>query len=61
MSTQRRYHVAPNGDRWTIKSEGSTRVRNRFSTQREALSEARTLNGVVVLHGRDGRFRTLRR
>lgn len=60
--TTRRYHVASDSENgtWTIRLEGSSRIRNRFTTQREALSVARTL-GTVVLHGKDGRFRSVRR
>ncbi len=57
---QKRYHVGRKEDgSWSVKREGGSRLREEFSSQREAVKRAKGL-GSVVLHGTDGRFKTVR-
>lgn len=57
------FHVVPLGTSWAIKCEGSEAYRGYFATQVEATGSAmhlaRQSASSVVVHGRDGRFRTV--
>lgn len=53
------YHVAADGNRWTVKSEGAGRAVSRHGTKKEAVSAARDVAHAnrpsrLVIHKRDG-------
>lgn len=54
-------HVVPSGDKWSVRKSGSSRASGVFSTQDEAIREARVLaqrqGTELYVHGKDGRIR----
>jgi hypothetical protein len=60
MSTKGQ-HVVPNGGKWSVRKAGATRATGTFSTQGEAIQEARKIaknqGTELYIHGRDGRIR----
>jgi uncharacterized protein YdaT len=54
-------HVVPSGDKWSVRKSGSSRASGVFSTQIEAIKEARVLaqrqGTELYVHGKDGRIR----
>ncbi len=52
------YHVAPDGDEWTVKKENAERASFRSDKKEEALKRARELGQddktTVVIHRKDG-------
>jgi Uncharacterized protein conserved in bacteria (DUF2188) len=60
MSTKGQ-HVVPNGNGWSVRKAGSSKVSGTYSTQREAETIARDRakrqGTELYIHGRDGRIR----
>jgi hypothetical protein len=54
-------HVVPNGGKWSVRKAGASKVTFTFSTQDEAIQEARKIarnqGTELYIHGRDGRIR----
>lgn len=54
-------HVVPNGGKWSVRKAGSSRVTSTYTTQGEAIREARKIaknqGTELYIHGRDGRIR----
>ena len=54
-------HVVPNGGKWSVRKAGSIRASGTYSTQSEAIDNARKIarnqGGELYIHGRDGRIR----
>lgn len=54
-------HVVPNGGKWSVRKAGSSRVTGTYTTQGEAIREARKIaknqSTELYIHGRDGRIR----
>ena len=54
-------HVVPNNGQWQVKRENSERATKNFSTQKEAISYARSIainqQSELVIHGRNGQIR----
>jgi hypothetical protein len=54
-------HVIPHNGSWAVKEEGKNRITSIYDTQHEAeeaaRNSARSLNGQLVIHSRDGRVR----
>lgn len=54
-------HVVPHGNEWAVRGAGNSRVTRITSTQREAISIARTISrnqgSELLIHGKDGRIR----
>lgn len=54
-------HVVKTSTGWGVKGEGNTRVTEIFSTQKQAIEQAREIainqNSEVFIHGKNGRFR----
>ncbi len=54
-------HIVPNGQSWSVRRAGSSRVTSTHSTQREAIDHGRTIarnqNSELLIHGRNGRIR----
>lgn len=54
-------HVVPNGGKWSVRKAGAARATGTFSTQSEAIQEARKIaknqGSELYIHGRDGRIR----
>lgn len=54
-------HVVPNGGKWSVRKAGSARASGTYSTQGEAIQEARKIaknqGTELYIHGRDGRIR----
>lgn len=54
-------HVVPNGNKWSVRRGGASRVTGTFDTQSEAIRRARDLARTqgteLYIHGRDGRIR----
>ena len=61
MTSSKRIHVVPDGDRWSVKRELGERASRVFDTQGEAEAFAKAMakkeGGEVVIHGRDGKIR----
>lgn len=57
-------HVIPDSGSWAVKSEHVENYFGRFQTQTEAIAYgmalARQSAAMLVVHGRDGRFREVR-
>lgn len=55
-------HVVPRDGKWSVRKAGSDKVTRTFSTQKEAISEARKIarnqSTELYVHGRDGRIRS---
>lgn len=58
---RRNQHVVPHGNEWAVRGAGNSRVTRITSTQREAISIARTISrnqgSELLIHGKDGRIR----
>lgn len=54
-------HVVPNGGKWSVRKAGSSRATSTYTTQHEAVREARKIaknqGTELYIHGRDGRIR----
>lgn len=54
-------HVVPRGEKWGVQRSGSSRASGVYSTQSEAIEDARDkarkAGGELYIHGRDGRIR----
>lgn len=54
-------HVVPHGKGWSIRKAGASRVTSTFSTQQEAIENAKKIAAnqktELYIHGRDGRIR----
>jgi len=54
-------HVVPNGDKWSVRRSGATRVSGTYTTQREAIDKAKDIAKAqrteLYIHGSDGRIR----
>ncbi|WP_310071943.1 DUF2188 domain-containing protein [Phyllobacterium sp. 1468] len=54
-------HVVPNGNKWSVRRAGASKVSGTFSTQKEAIDRAsdlaRAQKTELYIHGRDGRIR----
>jgi Uncharacterized protein conserved in bacteria (DUF2188) len=61
MMSAKGQHVVPNGNRWSVRSSGASKVAGTYRTQEEAENVARErakTNGTeLYIHGRDGRIR----
>lgn len=57
----RSFHVVPHTDGWAVKAEGRKRNSSIHETQKDAISVARTnaksVNGKLIIHKRDGSIR----
>lgn len=55
-------HVVPNGSKWSVRSAGAQRASKTFSTQKEAITSARSKakkqGTELYIHGEDGRIRS---
>jgi len=55
-------HVVPRGDKWSVRKAGAGKVTGTFTTQKEAINEARKIainqRTELYVHGRDGRIRS---
>ncbi len=56
-------HVIPSKDGWSVSRDGAVRATRRFSTESEAIAyaqkSAKAHGTGLVVHGRDGRIRSL--
>lgn len=54
-------HVAPSGDKWSVRRAGASRASGIYDTQAEAIEHgkeiARNQKTELYIHGRDGRIR----
>jgi len=54
-------HVAPSGDKWSVRRSGASRASGIYNTQQEAIDRARDIarnqQTELYIHGRDGRIR----
>lgn len=54
-------HVVPSDGKWSVRSAGAKRASGTFSTQKEAIDnareKARQQGTELYIHGRDGRIR----
>ncbi|MEL7272858.1 MAG: DUF2188 domain-containing protein [Pseudomonadota bacterium] len=54
-------HVVPNGGKWSVRRAGASRASKTFSTQQEAIDnakdKARKQRTELYIHGKDGRIR----
>ena len=54
-------HVVPNGSKWSVRRAGASKASGTFSTQKEAISRARSVaqhqKTELFIHGEDGRIR----
>ncbi|MEI6042510.1 MAG: DUF2188 domain-containing protein [bacterium] len=53
-------HTVPNGKRWAVKEEGSSKPLSTHSTkelaEKRAISEAKSRHSEHVIHGRNGQI-----
>ena len=54
-------HVLPSGNKWRVLTSGASRASAVYSTQREAIKnakdKARMAGAELYIHGKDGRIR----
>ncbi len=54
-------HVTPRGNQWQVKGAGNSKATKIVSTQKEAISYARSIaknqHSELVIHGKNGRIR----
>lgn len=54
-------HIVPNGDSWSVKSEGSAKATGNFPTQKEAIQRgieiAKNQKSELIIHDRKGQIR----
>jgi uncharacterized protein YdaT len=54
-------HVVPNGDEWSVKGEGNSRITQSFDTQKEAIDRAREIainqQSEMLIHNQQGQIR----
>jgi hypothetical protein len=57
-------HVVPTGGKWSVRTAGASRASGTFSTQEDAIADARARakqqGTELYVHGRDGRIRERR-
>ena len=62
MAKMKDLHVVLHNDGWVIRKDGAARATSIHRTQREAVEAARKIarsqNGELVIHGRNGRVRS---
>jgi hypothetical protein len=54
-------HVVPNSGHWQVKRENATKATKNFTTQKEAISYARSIannqQSELIIHGRNSQIR----
>lgn len=61
MTQKKNQHVVPHQDGWAVKGENTSKVTQKFDTQKEAIERAREIainqKSEVIIHRRDGTIR----